>query len=689
MHYLPVTPARPHVCAHPSYVVGSAMEPAPAGGEDFGLWSRISALESLDGLRDTLASLQSERLRVIRNNLASQDPPAAMNGTLRALQEQIDDASHRFAKAKEYTSAEFALAQNEEGRLMNLVREKQRRLDAARRKERLRQAIADGPSWTPTGEEWWEGLMLLAFGAPSIDIPGAPPRRDDARSLRVTEDMRRAAALRLVPVTAAQDLVLSCTVTQHDGKDDDDGEEIFGAWGDDRSLRYTPNDQQLVKLNVKNLSYQTIKFRPVFFMVHENRDQHQTETCEEVEIKPGEERDMEFPAEINFAGGELENCWALFDTSVNQEQTRANRLLVVRYLPATTGGERVGGPDAIPESIYEKVLKVAKAEASDPMLAELLFRPTSMSKGGGSQATRSAKPSQPAAVSDAFLRSIEEGHWALIPSFEADGRAHQGAHPAIPLAVTAAELDLPFHEAVSPYYTNTVPYALVLQGEVVEGVQYQLATNVSNPANPLLGTKLHSFILTSTEMAMACLEDMPSLIRTMPGPLNFNREMGATTFADQQWQVMGYFAPIDRRLSYTSLNQTRAIQFRGSAELKAAEVDTGDSQMIDVNGAVRRYHGRDASRTYERWQNVHDAIATGEIVAVAIKTPAMKPIPAFGSNECPICMEARPDLLVLRPCGHKACVPCFAQWSRSKGWHPPCPLCRTPVVDTLSLTVTP
>lgn len=694
MQYLPVTPAHPHACSCPSDLVPSAMDPAPASGsDDFGLWSRISGLESLDGLRDTLVSLQSERLRVIRHNLESEDPPEAMNATLRALQEQIDNASCRFARAKQYTSDELAQARNEEGRLMHLVREKKRRLDAARRKERLRQAITDGPSSTPTGEEWWEGLMLLAFGAPVVDIPGAPPRRDDALSVRVTADMRDAAALRLVPVNDAQDKVLSCMVTEQVGKHDD-GEEIFGVWGADRSLSYVTSDNYVVKVTVKNLSHATIKFCAVYYMIHQDETRNDREEQEEVEIKQGEEREMEFPLQFELAQGELEIGWTLFDTSVNQEQTLENRLLVVRFLPEVPGGQRLGGPDALPGSHYDKVLQVAKGEASDPMVAEWLFSSSCRSKGGAA-ATRSAQSAQPAAtttpsaqpgaVSDAFLQSIEEGHWALIPSFEADGRTHRGGHPKIPLAVAATELDLPFHETVSPYYTHTVPYSVILQGEVVEGVQYQLATNVSNPANPLLGTKLHSFILTSTEMAMACFEDMPKFIKLMPGPLNFNQGMGATTFAGEQWQVMGYYAPIDRRLSYTSLNQTQAIQFRGSAELKAAEVDSSDSQMIDVNGGVRRYHGRDASRTYERWQNVHDAIAKGEIVAVAIKTPAMKPIPAFGGSECPICMETMPDMLVLRPCGHKACVTCFAAWSRSKGWHPPCPLCRAPVVDTFRL----
>lgn len=689
MQYLPVTPAHAYACSCPSDLVPSAMDPAPASGsDDFGLWSRISGLESLDGLRDTLASLQSERLRVIRHNLESEDPPEAMNATLRALQEQIDNASCRFARAKQYTSDELAQARNEEGRLMHLVREKKRRLDAVRRKERLRQAITDGPSSTPTGEEWWEGLMLLAFGAPVVDIPGAPPRRDDALSVRVTADMRHAAALRLVPVNDAQDKVLSCTVTEHVDRDDDDGEEIFGVWDADRSLSYVTDDNHSVKLRVKNISYATIKFCPVYYMMHEDDSKNIREEQDEVELKHGEEREMEFPVQSEIAGGELENGWTLFDTSASQEQTPANRLLVVRYLPAVPAGQRPGGPDAMPESHYDKVRKVAKGEVRDPMLEETLFEATCQSKGG-TTATRSAngatRSAQPAAVSDAFLQSIEEGHWALIPSFEADGRTHQGSHPKIPLAVAATELDLPFHETVSPYYTHTVPYSVILQGEVVEGVQYQLATNVSNPANPLLGTKLHSFILTSTEMAMACFEDMPKFIKLMPGPLNFNQGMGATTFAGEQWQVMGYYAPIDRRLSYTSLNQTQAIQFRGSAELKAADVDSSDKQMIDVNGAVRRYHGRDASRTYERWQNAHDAIAKGEIVAVAIKTPAMKPIPAFGGSECPICKETMPDMLVLRPCGHKACVTCFAQWGRSKGWHPPCPLCRAPVVDTFRL----
>ena len=63
---------------------------------------------------------------------------------------------------------------------------------------------------------------------------------------------------------------------------------------------------------------------------------------------------------------------------------------------------------------------------------------------------------------------------------------------------------------------------MVLQGEVVDGIQYELATNVTDH-NPLNGTRIESFILTTTKMAMMCLQDMPNFIITMPGPLNFNQ----------------------------------------------------------------------------------------------------------------------------------------------------------------------
>ncbi len=155
--------------------------------------------------------------------------------------------------------------------------------------------------------------------------------------------------------------------------------------------------------------------------------------------------------------------------------------------------------------------------------------------------------------------------------------------------------------------------------------------------------------------------------------------------------MLGYYAPPDERLNYFSFHRNRTIAFQTDQIMKARGVDSDnpDKHMLDAVGPVRHGEGGRASKSYERWDNDYAAIKQGEIVVVSIKTPAMKPILAYGSNECPSCFEEKKEMLVQRPCGHKICETCFRRWQaeRMRRGAVTCMVCRTVVTDCRKVVV--
>ena len=103
--------------------------------------------------------------------------------------------------------------------------------------------------------------------------------------------------------------MLQVTVKQHDGKDDEEGERIAS---DKVELshdfrRYTVEEEQLIKVTLKNLSQtRSITVTPVYVS-----PEGEEEPEDQVEIKSAEEVEMKFP--LQKPAGEEEDAWVLKD----------------------------------------------------------------------------------------------------------------------------------------------------------------------------------------------------------------------------------------------------------------------------------------------------------------------------------------------------------------------------------------
>ena len=105
------------------------------------------------------------------------------------------------------------------------------------------------------------------------------------------------------------DWFLQVTVKQHDGKDDEEGENIDSSRITKRpNLRlYSVDPDLLIRVTVKNLSSTSdISFKPVYV-----KDNGEEEPEDIVELKSGEYFELPFP--LQKETGEGEDAWALKD----------------------------------------------------------------------------------------------------------------------------------------------------------------------------------------------------------------------------------------------------------------------------------------------------------------------------------------------------------------------------------------
>ena len=138
------------------------------------------------------------------------------------------------------------------------------------------------------------------------------------------------------------DWFLQVTVKQHDGKDDEQGEDIDSSRITKRpNLRlYSVDPDLLIRVTVKNLSSTSnISFKPVY--VKDNGEEEPEDT---VELKSGEKFELPFP--LQKEAGEEEDGWAIKD---NEGKT----VLKLRF---TLTGELV------PFANKDKEAKVVKAQ---------------------------------------------------------------------------------------------------------------------------------------------------------------------------------------------------------------------------------------------------------------------------------------------------------------------------------------
>lgn len=688
-------------------VLASCMDPEwtdpPWLNEDtFRLLARVQNSFSIDYLMERLVSLQNQKLNMMKLDSETEEERPELLQAIKAKSQEISEARREYEHALKFKQDVFTTVYMEQDRLEMRMKQKEQRVAEAKREEMAQKAMeamkANQKKFSSTGEEWWEGMTLIAFGEALTTVPGSKRKRENDLSGFVTDDDREDAKKCVMAVDEAQNAVVKIRVKLHDDRDDKRGREIFGNRVKHNTIQYgVPTDMSLIKIHVQNLSASTMNITPTYLAYKTGKEEIR-QVQETKTLKEGEQTNMPFPLRLDIDYGEEAKGWELDIAGIG--------IVTVSCVPISDAARpALPAPKIRPGSRYENVMDVIDKKKQSHKLTGMIFddllsgpqtkhgtqakRPATR---GGQERKRTA-PLPPLGPSrhHAFLQSIDKGYWCLIPKRHADGRPYTGDLPAISLLPADKELVIPYHEGVRQYYNHTEPRAVVLAGEVVDGIHYELATNVTDD-NPLNGTRIESFILTTTKMAMMCLQDMPNFIKKMPGPLNFNKGHGATTFRGKEYQVLGYYAPPNKRLDYYSFHQNRTITFQTDhvKKQRLEDSDNSDKHMLDAAGPVRHGEGGRASVSYERWDNDYAAIKQGQIVVVSIKTPAMKPILAYGSNECPSCFEEKTEMLVQRPCGHKICEVCFQQWQAEKqrrGVAVTCMVCRTAVADCRKVVV--
>ena len=97
---------------------------------------------------------------------------------------------------------------------------------------------------------------------------------------------------------------------EHDGKDDEEGVEVFPKSRTLDSLTYMANAQQLLKVKIQNKSQDNMRFIPVY--LSEEGDQEPEDV---VNLQPGEEYEMPYPVEKE--KGDKQDSWLLQDVKGN------------------------------------------------------------------------------------------------------------------------------------------------------------------------------------------------------------------------------------------------------------------------------------------------------------------------------------------------------------------------------------
>lgn len=617
-------------------ILPSSMNPADdawRNTDSFRLLSRVQNSFSLDDLLARVVQLQNQKLNLMKRDSETDDHDAQLLQEIRAKETEIDEAERRYSHAKRFQEEILATARIEMSRLAMLMAQKEQRIQRERH-ERALQNMQRGRDALLS-----DGLTLIAFGQALNEIPDCKRERDDDFAGYVTEEDRDEARHSIFPLDAEQNKLILIIVREHEDPYDDEGEALVAQQIGATHLQYRSTmPASYAKVNICNLNEEAMQIEPVHFCKFNDRALDEEAREDTLTLRPGETVATPYPVQLDTDSGEVERGWRL-------QSPAGHVIMTLSFLPVRAPGQPAMSAAAVhPRSNYARALAVLDRKFVSSAMTRMIFshklnlrqlrapRRVRLQMGLGPRKMRGKgryardEDMDDTSKRDAFLQSFERNFWCLIPSFQADGSPCPGEVPAIPLELVASDVDIPYDAAVPEYYERTVSRAVVLRGNVVDGIQYQLAINVSDD-NPLNGTQIESFILTTTEMAMALLHSMPEFIKSMPGPLDFNKGRGATTFGGQEYQVLGFYAPPSRSLRYTSFAQNRTITFHGRG-------GGGENEMVlDPAGSAGDAQDDREAASYERGHNEVQAIRRGEIVVVHIKTPAMTPIAAYDPNE--------------------------------------------------------
>lgn len=505
-------------------------------------------------------------------------------------------------------------------------------------------------------------LTFIAFGEP---LQRTPTMRKNGKFNNnytdlvqyITDTDREHAKSTIFLLDDNQDELILIKNKLHVDKDDDEGEQMFPTTVEEKSITYhicpnvtyedgTVSDHE-ASTRIVNLNEKPLQFTPVYYVI--KTDGTKLEEPEEMKtLKASEFTEMPCKIKID-ATSEKETGWMLQDKNKNTFKTI--KFVLGEWTPDTAVSQRRANPG----SYYERVLGVLdKNVYSEAIIIKIFWhdklslfefqRRHSTNNKRASEELNANTVHKQQKISDSsktdiqtdrLLESIRGGYWFLIPQPNETNGQNTTDCSRIPLTLSSQLHGQNIHNSVNSFYNETITHQIVLNGDVQDNVEYLLATTVSND-NPLNGTRMESFILTTHDMAMKCTQNMKNFIENMPGPLTFNKGFGSTTFKGDQYQVLGYYAPSDNTINYTSFDHNKTIKFHTEQEM-TTQTDIVDPLMHANVAPVMDEKVGMAQRRLIRNSRDFDAIKKGRIHVFFLKSPKQpfKILP--GSETCPIC----------------------------------------------------
>lgn len=546
-------------------------------------------------------------------------------------------------------------------------------------------------------------LVLLAFGPPPSDV-SRPMQQEklltkrkntfqDTWPQRIQERQNQ---LFSPPSCPAMSLIVD--VKSHIDKDDDEGD--FMQHEDDPAcpmtrVYFTPistANENLVKTTVRNVSQDAITLTPTYYDIKSGTKIYYQEEGDSFQLKVGEEREMTHP--VTIAEDECETGW-IFRTDDGALVLRVRIMKGgLRCHPHDMSNRVFSG-----ESRYDCLQRSLLSMINDPDLVvngvdmSLLFFPTyaktksfcprtatrSAKRSGASRATPCITEQQPEPFC-AFEQSFQtEGVWAFIPVKDHHGNALSGEQTPVKLVPTK-DLDFGFDVHANSTYCRTSWFSITPETELNPKLHYELGVNVENQKNPLLGTKIYSFVLLNgMEQALEWMQFGDEYFSKMPKWFQFRQNYGTVTCGGTKYDTMGMWMPRFKSDRYQNFESNRNIRFHAQSTVIDASQD--DQHVAKSVGDVAAVAGSRALLVYD-YENIEKlAIQKGLIVACVIGTGNLAPSRAHCVDECPICFDKPGKFKLLTNCGHLVCESCLLELQRTK---PICALCRVPFLTAIS-----
>ena len=515
----------------------------------------------------------------------------------------------------------------------------------------------------------------------------------------------------------AEEILLQANVRAHEDKYDEDGELLPPKFDpQEQPLRvYHTAYYQLVKTTIRNMGEKTLTLTPVYYQVR--RGVRETESQGDIELKCGEEAEMQFPVQLDESEGETMTGWEFLNA---QGVLVLNVMVKPNALQSSADGYLLSSPfctgpliKATQEELkrFEETGQYTDIERAKFLLCEHTTRSKATSVGyrRRSATTRSAgsakkrrttlysstpvaakellPPAQPGGIDASFAKDL----WCLLPV--QNGKADEGRE-VVPIVI---ESTAPEDEALVDlscsmrgYNGGVETLHCRLAGPVQPGTEYLLACKVDESCSdhPLGGTLAGGVLLMTYQNALSHLErcraDDDRLQQAFLEQYEkyFQWTVGVSNPEHRHKGVrydckgMCKFNTTKNKLEVTD---PRSIVFRGSTTTASTATSTDElgeevrQWVIESAGHTVSTLGGAAPTFRDKHVNNKPTLSPGSMHVTVIATGGLLPVVLPKENDCLVCLEPCKRGLKITlgyQCMHPICAGCHKRWGKT------CPACR-------------